>query len=576
MSRVPPPTSTTSPPLRLWPGLIAVAIQWAGRFVVPQFFPQALAAGVLGGLALGLVIALWWLLFSRAPAAERVGAFGLTVAAVAATFQGIHPSIAKGMMGMMYWIYVIPVVSLAFVAWAVASRRLRAGGASTGIRLAVLGLFMVLACGSLAVLKTEGMTSDADSEFAWRWSPDRAQALADEGDIAPAGAGNVGDLGARWSGFRGDGRDGVVRGTGFRTDWDTSPPVELWRREVGPGWSSFAVAGDVFYTQEQRGDDEVVSCHRLDTGEPVWRHRDAAKFWESNAGAGPRSTPTVADGRVYTFGATGVLNALDAADGSRIWTRDVATDAGREVPYFGFSSSPLLVDDLVLVAAEGQLVAYDRASGEPRWFGEDGKYGYSSPHALTLGGVRQIVLMNGIGATAVSPDDGRPLWSHPLPSNSARIVQPAQLGGGEFLFSDGEGKGLRRVAVAASAEGWGTEERWESIRLKPYLSDFVVHGGHAYGFDGSLMASIDVETGERNWKGGRYGSGQLLLLADQDLLLVVSEKGRLILVSAKPDGFEAVAEHPAIDGKTWNHPALVDDILLVRNGEEMAAFRLPS
>src|SRR5262249_41939867 len=122
--------------------------------------------------------------------------------------------------------------------------------------------------------------------------------------------------------------------------------------------------------------------------------------------------------------------------------------------------------------------------------------------------------------------------------------------------------------------GWSVTERWTSNGLKPYFNDFVVHDGYAYGFDGSILSCIDLKDGTRKWKGGRYGNGQLILLADQGLLLVLSEEGELALVRAAPDQFTALARFPAIEGKTWNHPVLVEDILLVRNGEEMAAFRL--
>jgi outer membrane protein assembly factor BamB len=171
-----------------------------------------------------------------------------------------------------------------------------------------------------------------------------------------------------------------VRGIPIATDWAKSPPVELWRRLIGPGWSSFAVRGDLFYTQEQRGDAEVVACYSLTTGKPVWQHKDAARFWESNAGAGPRATPTLAGGRVYTFGATGIVNALDAADGRLIWSRKAAADTGAKVPGWGFSGSPLVVDDVVIIATGGRLVAYDVAKGDRRWLGPEEHGGYSSPH----------------------------------------------------------------------------------------------------------------------------------------------------------------------------------------------------
>ena len=136
------------------------------------------------------------------------------------------------------------------------------------------------------------------------------------------------------------------------------------------------------------------------------------------------------------------------------------------------------------------------------------------------------------------------------------------------------GTGVRRLAVALGAGGWSAEERWTSVGLKPYFNDFVIHEGHAFGFDGGILACIDLADGKRKWKGGRYGHGQLILLPAQDLLLVLSEKGELALVAATPDQFRELARIPAIEGKTWNHPVLVGDELLVRNGQEMAAFRL--
>ena len=229
-----------------------------------------------------------------------------------------------------------------------------------------------------------------------------------------------------------------------------------------------------------------------------------------------------------------------------------------------------MVDELVIVAAAGRLVAYDRSTGEHRWLGPDGGEGYSSPHLVTLDGVSQVLLVGGKGVTGVDAAQGAALWEHEYPGSA--IVQPAVTPDGDLLI--GTESGLGRVAVTRGADGWTTEERWSTNRLKPYFNDFVVHEGHAYGFDGRALACVDLAEGERQWKGGRYGHGQLILLADQSLLLAITEDGDLALVEATPGQFTEVARVPAIAGKTWNHPVLVGDVLLTRNAEEMAAFRI--
>ena len=564
---------TRQKPLRLRPGVVAVMLQWLAWLGVPLVVngPVAGYISVLGGFLGGLAVIVWWGFLSRAPALERWGAVAVMIAALVGTSHIIHESIATGMMGMMFFVYAIPVVSLAFVAWAVASRHLADGPR----RLAMVATIVVTS-GALTLLRSDGITGDGAAEFAWRWAETREEQLLANVRDEPVPLLldlTAGEAGADWPGFRGPDRDGVIHGVRIETDWAAAPPVELWRRPVGPGISSFAVGGNLLYTQEQRGEDEVVASYDVATGKPVWRHRDAARFWDSHAGAGPRATPTLGDGSVYAFGATGILNALNAASGVVAWSRNAASDLNANVPGWGFASSPLVVDDLVIVAVAGALAAYDRATGDLRWSVLSNSDGYSSPHLLTIDGVAQVLLMNGSGATSVTPAAGQPLWEHAW-SQGTRILQPALATGGEVLISAGDGTGVRRLGVSHGPGGWALTERWSSIRLKPYFSDFVVHDGHAFGFDGRILACIDVADGERKWKGGRFGHGQLVLLADQDLLLVVSEQGEVALVAATPERFTELARFPAIEGKTWNHPALVGDVLLLRNGQEMAAFRL--
>ena len=610
--------------LRVWPGVLVAVIVVLLRFVVPLVVPGTTIYGIMAGLIGGVAILLWWMFFSRAPWLERVGAVLLMVIATLATYFLVHPSIAGGMMGRMVFVIAVPItLGPAFVAWAVATRRL-----PDRVRRVTMVAVILAACGMWTLLRTDGITGEGDPQLAWRWTPTPEQRLLAQGQDAPnpvapaarvtepskepAGKGDkpaaeppataaeppaaaksepaapaskdtakpvTGDPGiarVEWPGFRGPARDSVIKNARIETDWSKSPPVELWRRPIGPGWSSFAVRGDVLYTQEQRGDDEVVAAYRVSTGEPVWRHTDEARFYESNGGPGPRGTPALSGDRLYTFGATGILNALDAASGKVIWSRNASSDTGVKIPGWGFTSSPLVVDDLVIVAVSGAVAAYDRATGDRRWFKESRGGSYSSPQLVTLNGVRQILLLGGFGVTSIAPSDGQVLWENEW--KGIPIVQPAVIGPSDVLITSADamgGFGLRRLSVTQGPSGWTVDERWTSRGLKPYFNDFVVHEGHAFGFDGSILACVDLENGERKWKGGRYGQGQLVVLPDQDVLLVLSEEGEIALVSATTDKFTELARFKAIEGKTWNHPVLIGDLLLVRNGEEMAAFKLP-
>ncbi|MCM2255173.1 MAG: PQQ-like beta-propeller repeat protein [Vicinamibacteria bacterium] len=609
----------TARPLRLWPGVALVAVQWLAWWVVPRVAPDATFVAVLTSLACGPALLVWWAFFSRARWPDRLGGVVLVIAAMAATPSLLHESVAKGNMGFQFFLWAIPFVSLALVASAVIGR-----GLADGPRRAIMAAAILLACGAFMLLRSKGVTGDGMPEFTWRWTPTaEEQLLAHDGELpasAPAATTRVAppavaaDQGhnatpgaapetadaprsplvpeptapataatkpAAWPGFRGPHRDGVVAGLKIATDWTASPPALLWRRPIGPGVSSFAVQGGRLYTHEQRGEEEIVAGYDLANGEPLWTHRDAARFWDSHVGAGPRATPALGDGRVFTLGATGILNALDAGDGALLWTRDVAIDAGGKRPLWGFVSSPLLVDGLVIVHA-GALAAYDAATGEPRWRGAAESGSYSSPHLLTLGGVPQVLLTTHTGVTSVAPADGTPLWEHAWAGADWRgigVMQPVATADGDVLISMVDSSaspiGTRRLAVGRGPEGWTVQERWTSIALKPAFNQVVVHDGHAFGFDNRILSCIDVASGERKWKGGRYGSGQLLLLPEQDLLLVVTEQGELALVQAAADAFVELARFPAIEGRTWNQPALIGDVLLVRNGEEMAAFRLP-
>ena len=602
-------------PLRLWPGVVAAVLLVFIRLALPALWPDLTIYGVLGGFAGAAVIIIWWLFFSRAPWIERLGAIVLMAAAILVTWRFVDISIATGAMGGLLPLLATPPLMVLFVASTALTRT-----QPTTTRRITMAATIVVACGMWTLVKTGGFDSNFHNDLMWRWAATKEDRLVADPSAAlpsaspplarveaPASAASgmstaATTLGAtdaeapavppsvavtsvkqnasaEWPGFRGPRRDGIVRGVSIETDWTKTPPVEIWRRPIGPGWSSFAVRGDLLYTQEQRGDDEIVAAYSITTGRPVWSHRDPARFWESNGGAGPRATPTLHDGRVYSSGATGILNAMDARTGALIWSHDVAADAGVKMPMWGFSSSPLIAGDLVITAVSGTMAAYDIATGKLRWTGphhdltESGSY--SSPQRLVIDGVEQIVMFSEAGATGVLARDGKVLWEYAL--RSSPILQPVLTGDGDLLvheMSMNGGMTIRRVSVTRQAGTWTTEERWTSDGLKTMFNDFVVHNDHAYGFDGSIFACVNLVDGRRTWKRGRYGNGQVLLLGDQGVLLVVTEEGELALVDAKPDRFTELARFKAIEGKTWNHPVVVGDTLIVRNGEEMAAFRL--
>jgi outer membrane protein assembly factor BamB len=626
-------------PLRLWPAIAIAVTVLLARYVAPALVPRVPEVTFIGMMvsAVGILLFLvWWLLFSRASWKERLAAMVLLAGILYATSWVVHPSIGTGAMGVLFYILALPVVTIAFVAGTVAghgrpdgTRRLLTVAA---VLAACAGLTVLRTGGFdgsfdhdfawrwtstaeerlLAVDPGIGPAAappPATSAAPAPASPTAAAPAATppaaasappapavaEAATPPAAAATSGAVAgtsrvdapaavaatpvvppaADWPGFRGRQRNGVARADRIATDWSATPPTALWKRPIGPGWSSFAVAGDLVYTQEQRGDDEVVACYRLSTGDPVWMHRDRIRFWESNAGAGPRATPLIHGGRVYTLGAKGTVNALDAQSGALAWSRNAAADTAAELPMWGFSGSPIVTGDTLIVAASGALAGYDLGTGRLRWKSTAlGGEGYSSPQLATLDGVPQVLLVTSVGVSSVAPADGKLLWTHAW--KGFPMVQPALTTDGDVLVAANDSDGLRRLVVRRAATGWTATERWTSKGLKPYFNDFVVHGGYAYGFDGAILSCIDLADGARKWKGGRYGNGQMVLLPDQNALLVLSEEGEIALVRATPDGYAELAKIAGLDGKTWNHPVIVGSVLLVRNGEQMAAYRLPA
>lgn len=441
---------------------------------------------------------------------------------------------------------------------------------STRLRILLVG---VVAIGlGLTLFEIQGVSGNLVPILGYRWAGHRVF-------DATSGAAGVTDPGPDdYPQFYGPDRTATLPGPRLARDWEARPPREIWRREVGEGWSSFAVVGDAAVTMEQRGDDEVVVRYHLRTGEQVWLHADPAPFNTTVGGRGPRATPTIADGRVYTLGATGLLSCLDLTDGKAVWQRNILEENQIRQPPWGMTSSPLVVDDLIVVQTGyfgTSLVAHDRRTGELVWESNIGRGAYSSPILATLAGQRQVLIVNGDTVTGHHPETGAILWRQewPGPGDGIRITPPLLMGGDRILVSAGYGVGSLLVQISRELDVFSTESLWESRRLKSKFASMVLHRGVVYGLDDGILVALDPATGERLWKRGRYGHGQMILVGD--LLLIQTEKGEVALVEPVPEEHRELGRFRAFDAKTWNPPALSGRLLLVRNNREAACFEMP-
>jgi outer membrane protein assembly factor BamB len=358
-------------------------------------------------------------------------------------------------------------------------------------------------------------------------------------------------------------------------DWKTSPPREVWRKPIGAGWGSFAIVGEFAVTQEQRGTEECVVCYRVSDGSVVWLYADPARFNSAMGGPGPRATPTIVDGVVYTVGGTGILNCLAGDTGSLLWSVNILKDNSGGPTDHGVSGSPLVAGECVIVAPTGNekasLAAYERRTGKRVWQGGRHRASYGSPALADIAGSRQVLLVTADGIGGSDFETGKPLWSYTWTNTDIHVncSQPVVVdaAAGKVLFCTGYGIGSVLLRV-------GPDEIWKSPgKMKTKFTTAVIHEGYVYGLDDGILACLDLATGKQMWKAGRYQHGQILLAGN--LVIVQTENGEVVLVEPDPKRLTELGTIPALSGKTWNTPALAGRILLVRNDQEAACYELP-
>jgi outer membrane protein assembly factor BamB len=569
--------------LRVWPAVVMVLLFWVFLYVnrTAALSPGFRFISRVGTYAIMLACFLgWWL--SRSSIRWRDRFLAIAVAVGAGILARLLADRSIDSFGLL--LSAFPWVVTAWTGWLIVGRALTPKMQRVGFVVA-----MLLVCSYFTLIRFEGLEGTQAADFAWRWQPTHEQQFlaGQERQRSERPAVETPTSQKPWqlkSGdcpeYRGRNRDGVITGVRVVAKRNDQSPKLLWKHRVGPGWSGMIVVDGHLVTQEQRDQQESVVCYDASTGEEIWAHDDPVRFEEALAGAGPRGTPTFVDGRIYALGAKGTLNCLRAETGEVVWAHDIAKDAElapEDLPQWGYSVSPLVVDGLVIVFAGSKksknVLAYQADDGILAWTAAAGAQSYSSPQLVTLAGVRQVLMDDSKALSSLNPADGKILWSYPAQNAMALpMLQPHQTPSGDILAATDSG--LTLLGVKKDGDNWVVTPKWSSNRFRPNFNDFVVQGNHMYGLDDGILCCFDLTTGDRLWKKGRYGHGQVLMLADQNVVLISSDKGELILANVSAEAHEVLGRFQAIEGKTWNSPVLVGSRVYLRNGEEMAAYEL--
>ncbi len=565
---------------RLWPAYVILLLQVVSLIssVTPSInMLERFQFMMLGPLSCLLLFLLWLGFASRLRWRERFAIIGglVLLAAIAALL--IDSSMAVAM-----WIYGIPLSMLAIT---LALHLARDWSAKPRI---ILTLTLVGVGWSVMLLgRLDGFTGNYLPEFAWRWSATEEQRLEPLSVPAAASGAAGGTIdGARdwnatqieWPSFRGAERNSCATGMAYELNWKTSPPREIWRTAVGPAWSSFAYVSGRLFTQEQRGEDELISCYDASDGSLIWGHTEAARFTEVVSGAGPRHSDIPQRSCVRLWCERNSVRPRRCR-----WQTDLASrphEGSRwRLPMWGFSSSPLVLEEVVIVHADGDgdngLIAFDLVAGEPIWRVSSRGMNFSSAQPVELDGRPFALFADEAGLIAIDPTNGNVVWKFtPSGWKGPAIVQMQQIDATSLIVPLGDGIGTARLDVAYEDDQWKVTERWSSNRLKPTFNDFVYHDGFLYGFDRNIFTCVDAENGNRKWKRGRYGFGQVVLLADRSQLIVAAENGEAVLLDADPSGHSELGSVKVVSGKTWNHPIVADGNLFLRNGSETVCLEL--
>lgn len=383
---------------------------------------------------------------------------------------------------------------------------------------------------------------------------------------------------ADWHQWRGPNRDGHSAETGLLKEWPAGGPRLVWKiAGAGTGYSSFSASQGRLFTLGARGSDELVMAFDAASGKKLWEVRNGRRF-DNDRGDGPRSTPTVDGDRLYVFGGSGDLTSMEAATGKRLWSINVVQQFRGVNPYWGYSESPLIVGDRIVLNAGGRgasIVAINKLDGKTLWQVHNDEAGYSSPMLLRTGSLAQIVFFTGQRALAVDPRDGRLLWSYNRVANgTANIATPIVRANRVFLSSD-YGTGAALLDVKAAGNIASASEVYFTRDMRNHHASSVMVGDTIYGFSSSILTALNFNTGETVWRNRSVGKGSLIY-ADERLYLY-SEDGVVGLADASPEAYRERGRfsiQTSGNAPTWSHPIITGGKLIIRDQDNVFAYNI--
>jgi outer membrane protein assembly factor BamB len=518
---------------------------------------------------------------------------GVIAAAIIATLQWIAPATDHQHANMVS--VVVGLIALLFVLC-----QLHLHARWQGHRRFVPASAFTAMAVLVTLFRFDGFSGEMLPQFKWRFADSPLELRSVVNRSGSAAADQAADPAAVASfdslGFLGSDRTAVIGERRFSIPREVSQIRTLWNQGIGEGWSSFAVSDAVAVTLEQREQLECVTCYRLADGELLWIRRHEARHENPLGGIGPRSTPTIVDGRVYAQGATGRLWCLDLHTGQEFWSVDLLElaswdqAASETAISWGRAGSPLVIDGLCVVPYGGpetnaqtgrSLIAFDADTGKTRWVSGQHQISFASAALLTLGGRRQIVIVNQGTITAHEPQSGEVLWEFPWPGQSnadANCTMVVPAGPDRFLVGKGYGGGSALVEVTGGADGSMVAEAvWRSTQvLKTKFTHACIDGDVAYAISNGSLEAVRLHDAEPLWvqpRKMRFGQGQLLLVGDT--LVAQSESGELVLVAADRSEYRELWRMAALNSKTWNIPTVAGRHVLVRNDRQAICYLLP-